>query len=110
MLFWIIVKVALKSLMANKLRSILAVLGIIIGVGAVISMLAVGAGTQKQVLDTIQAMGTNLLVVRPGQRGTMGVMSGTQQNLTLDDAETILKQAAGAKAVSPVVGMAPLLP
>jgi putative ABC transport system permease protein len=104
MIFWMILKVALKSLLANKLRSILAMLGIIIGVGAVISMLAIGTGAQHAVTDRISAMGTNLLIVRPGQRGTGGVMSGTQQNLTLDDAQTILTSVAGVHAVAPVVG------
>jgi putative ABC transport system permease protein len=103
MIFWMILKVALKSLMANKLRSVLAMLGIIIGVGAVIAMLAIGAGTQASVMNRISSMGTNLLVVRPGQRGTGGVMSGTQQNLTLDDAATLLTQIKGIKAVAPVV-------
>jgi putative ABC transport system permease protein len=102
MIFWMILKVALKSLMANKLRSILAMLGIIIGVGAVIAMLAIGAGTQQSVMNRISAMGTNLLVVRPGQRGTGGVMSGTQQNLTLDDTAAIL-QVKGVKQIAPVV-------
>jgi putative ABC transport system permease protein len=104
MIFWTILKVALKSLLANKLRSMLAMLGIIIGVSAVISMLAIGAGTQKAVIDQFSAFGTNLLVVRPGQRGTGGVMSGTQQNLTLEDAEAILREVPQIKAVTPVVG------
>jgi len=104
MIFWTILKVALRSLLANKLRSILAMLGIIIGVSAVISMLAIGAGTQKAVIDQFTAMGTNLLVVRPGQRGTGGVMSGTQQNLTLEDAQAILDQVPGIRAITPVVG------
>ena len=103
MIFWMILKVALKSLMANKLRSVLAMLGIIIGVGAVIAMLAIGAGTQASVMNRISAMGTNLLVVRPGQRGTGGVMSGTQQNLTLDDAAVLLTQVKGIRAVAPLV-------
>jgi putative ABC transport system permease protein len=103
MIFWMIFKVAFKSLLANKLRSVLAMLGIIIGVGAVISMLAIGAGAQKSVMDRIGAMGTNLLVVRPGQRGTGGVMSGTQQNLTVDDAQAVLKEVANVHSVSPVV-------
>jgi putative ABC transport system permease protein len=100
--FWLIVKVALKSLAANKLRSILAVLGIIIGVGAVISMLALGAGARASVMQRISAMGTNLLVVRPAQRGSGGVMSGTQQNLTLDDAQAVLK-LEGVAQIAPVV-------
>jgi putative ABC transport system permease protein len=104
MIFWMTLKVALKSLMANKLRSVLAMLGIIIGVGAVISMLAIGQGAQKSVLERIGAMGTNLLMVRPGQRGTGGVMSGTQQNMTVEDAEAVLKELSGVHAVAPVVG------
>jgi len=104
MIFWMILKVALKSLLANKLRSVLAMLGIIIGVGAVISMLAIGAGAQRSIVDRVSAMGTNLLIVRPGQRGTGGVMSGTQQNLTLDDAQAILTDVKNVHAVAPVVG------
>ena len=84
MYFVIILKVAMKSLMASKLRSFLAVLGIIIGVGAVVAMLAIAAGAKSQVLSSISAMGTDLLVVRPAQRGSGGVMSGLQQNLNLD--------------------------
>ena len=102
MMLWMIVKVALKSLSANKLRSVLAMLGIIIGVGAVISMLALGAGAKKSILDRMSAMGTNLLIIRPGQRGSMGVMSGTQQNLTLEDAEAMLS-LEGVDRVAPVV-------
>ena len=67
MLFWTIVKVGLKSLVANPLRSFLAMLGIIIGVAAVISMLALGAGAKKQTMDRIQANGANLLTIWPGQ-------------------------------------------
>lgn len=103
MLFWTIIKVALKSLVANKLRTLLAMLGIIIGVGAVISMLAMGAGAQKQVLERISQMGTNLLIIRPAQRGSMGVMSGTQQNLTVEDAEALLREIASIRQVAPVV-------
>jgi putative ABC transport system permease protein len=106
MIFWTIVRVAIRSLLANKLRSILAMLGIIIGVGAVIAMLAIGAGTQKAVLEQFSKFGTNLLVVRPGSRGTMGANTGTQQNLTVDDAEAIVK-VSGVKSVSPVVGGRP---
>ena len=102
MLFFTIIKVSLKSLLVNKLRSFLAMLGIIIGVAAVISMLALGAGAQKQVLDRMTAMGTNLLIVRPGQRGTGGVISGTQQTLTMDDAEAIVNLLPNTERVAPV--------
>jgi putative ABC transport system permease protein len=104
MLFWMIIKVAFKSLMANKLRSVLAMLGIIIGVAAVIAMLAIGTGARQQVLDKITAMGTNLLVVRPSPRGTGGIISGTQLNLTVDDASAILAKVDHVSSLAPVVG------
>jgi len=104
MLIWTIIKVSLKSLMANKMRSFLAMLGIIIGVGAVISMMAMGTGAQQNVMKQISSMGTNLLVVRPGQRGSMGIMSGSQQNLTLLDVQAILDEVKGIGKVAPVVG------
>jgi putative ABC transport system permease protein len=103
MLFLTIVKVALKSLLANKLRSLLAMLGIIIGVGAVISMLALGAGAQQQVMERIGSMGTNLLIVRPAQRGSGGVMSGTAQSLTVADALAIVEELPEVRQVAPVV-------
>ena len=103
MLFWTMVRSALKSLLAHKLRSFLAMLGIIIGVGAVISMLALGAGAQRQVMERISAMGTNLLVVRPGQRGFRGVRTGTEENLTLRDAHAILDEVPGIRQIAPVV-------
>ena len=103
MLFWTIIKVALKSLLANKLRTFLAMLGIIIGVGSVISMLAIGAGAQKQVMERIASMGTNLLIIHPAQRGLRGVMSDTSQRLKLEDAKAILEKVPGVFQVAPVV-------
>lgn len=102
--FWTILKVAVRSLFANRLRTLLSMLGIIIGVGAVISMLALGAGAQKQVLAGIQSMGTNLLVVRSGQAGLRGVSQGAQDNLTVQDAETLLQKVPEVATVAPVVG------
>ncbi|MBI5016877.1 MAG: ABC transporter permease [Deltaproteobacteria bacterium] len=102
-LFPAILKVGLKSLVANKLRSFLAMLGIIIGVGAVIAMLALGAGAQKQVLDRFTAMGTNVLLVMPAQRGSAGVISGSQQNLKIDDALAVAREVAGVTFVAPAV-------
>jgi putative ABC transport system permease protein len=102
-LIWTVLKVGLKSLRANPLRSVLAVLGIIIGVAAVIAMLAIGSGAKKQVLDRFSAMGTNLLIVMPGQRGQHGVMTGTQQNLTLEDAQAIAAEVPEVRLVSPGV-------
>jgi putative ABC transport system permease protein len=103
MLFWIILKVGIKSLLANKLRSILAMLGIIIGVAAVIAMLAMGSGAQKQIMDQFTAMGTNLLTISPGQRGSHGVVSGTQQNLTLEQAQAIANEVKDVTMVAPGV-------
>jgi putative ABC transport system permease protein len=103
MLFWTIVKVALKSLVANKLRSFLAMLGIIIGVGAVISMLAMGAGAKRDVMKRITAMGTNLLVVRPSHHGVGGVITGDAQNLILDDAKAIVNEVSNIRQIAPVV-------
>ncbi len=103
MLLWTILKVAIRSLLANKLRSFLAMLGIIIGVGAVISMLALGAGAQKQVMDRVTAMGTNLLIIRPGSTSRGGVRSGSRENLKIEDAEAILNEVENVVAVAPVV-------
>jgi putative ABC transport system permease protein len=97
------IRVALKSLFANKLRSFLAMLGVIIGVGAVISMLAIAAGAKAEVMSRIASMGTNLLVIRPGQHGPPGVRSGTRENLTVDDAKAILEKLPAVEQVSPVV-------
>jgi len=103
MLFWTIVKVALKSLLANKMRSILSMLGIIIGVAAVISMLALGAGAQKQILDRITAMGANLLIVKAGTPPKAGVRMNMAQTLELEDGLALLEQVSEIKALSPIV-------
>jgi len=103
MLFWMIVKVAFESLIANKMRSILAMLGIIIGVAAVIAMLAIGSGAQKRVMDQFNSMGTNLIMVTPAQMGVGGVTVGTRVNLKVKDAMTIVHKVDGIKNVSPSV-------
>ncbi|MBX7246093.1 MAG: ABC transporter permease [Candidatus Sumerlaeaceae bacterium] len=103
MLFWTIVKVALKSIAANKLRSILTMLGVIIGVAAVIAMLALGAGTREKITESVRQMGANLLTVSPGQRQTFGVRQGTQENLTLEDAQAVLAQVPEITMVTPEV-------
>lgn len=103
MMTWMLAKVGAKALLANKLRSFLAVLGIIIGVGAVISMLALGAGTRANILQRVSSMGTNLLIVRPGLRGRRGVMTGISQTMTLEDAAAIAEKVDGVEWVSPVV-------
>ena len=90
MLIGEIISVALGALRANKLRSLLTMLGIVIGVAAVIAMIALGNGAQKAVKDRISALGTTLLTVQPGQAfGMGGVRSGEQQKMTMDDAKAI---------------------
>ncbi len=103
MLIWTIIKISIRSLIANKLRSFLAILGIIIGVGAVISMMALGNGAQKKVMKDISSMGTNLLIVRPGQSRGRGVMSGSMQTLKVSDAMSIAREIENVQAVSPSV-------
>ena len=101
--FWISVKVALRGLLANKMRSLLTMLGIIIGVGAVIAMLAFGEGAKIQVTEQIRSFGTNLLVIRPGLQGVRGVRQSAKENLTLADAEAIRTQVPGVEFVAPEV-------
>ena len=96
-----IFKVALQAIRANKLRSLLTALGIIIGVGAVITMLALGSGAQKAVQDRIAAMGPDLLSIYPGQnfRGGIAIMGNI--NLTMDDDTALANSARYLKAVIP---------
>ena len=103
MLFWTTVKVGLRSLLANKLRSLLTMLGIIIGVGAVISMLAMGAGAKQQVMSRISSMGTNLLFIRAGQSQGGGVRGGQVQTLKLADGEALLAEVPNIRRLAPVV-------
>ena len=85
MLLGEIIQVALSAIRANKLRSLLTMLGIIIGVGAVITMVALGSGAQKSVQDRIQALGPTLLSIFPGQNFRGGVAITQAQSLTYDD-------------------------
>jgi ABC-type antimicrobial peptide transport system permease subunit len=102
-MFWIIIKVSLRSLWANRLRSILAMLGIIIGVSAVIFVLSLVEGVHKSVMGKIESLGTNLLIIMPGARGTNGVVTGTQQNLKLPDVMALLHTIPQIRSLAPVV-------
>jgi putative ABC transport system permease protein len=86
-------QVAWDSLMANKLRSVLTTLGVLIGVAAVITMLAIGQGAREQQLQLIQQMGANVVLVFPGQfrRGAVGFGMGSVQTLTMRDIEALSK-------------------
>jgi macrolide transport system ATP-binding/permease protein len=82
-------KTALRSLRANQFRTALTLLGIIIGVAAVVSMLAVGEGSQKKVMDQMKAMGTNILSIRPGAPGLRG--NNDVATLVPTDAEAVVE-------------------
>lgn len=98
-----ILKMATVSLRINKMRSILTSLGIIIGVSAVIIMLAVGSGASKKIAQDMEAMGSNLLMVRSASAKSGGVRmgSGTRPTLTLKDAEAMEVKCRGILAVAP---------
>ena len=98
-------KMALESILRNRMRSFLTMLGIIIGVGSVIAMLSVGQGAQMSVENNIASLGTNLLIVMPGSYGGGGVNRGASSynRLELSDAEAIAEKAEHVAAVSAVV-------
>ncbi len=93
--------VAFQSIRANKLRSSLTMLGIIIGVGAVITMVALGSGAQKAVEDQIASLGANTFTIYPGQSFRGGVAQGDRVNLTTDDYLAIKREARLIKEVVP---------
>ena len=102
MLFGEIITVALGALRANKLRSVLTMLGIVIGVAAVIAMIALGTGAQQAVKERISALGTTLLTINPGQQRGMGVViADAQAKLTMDDAKALDENATELLAVQP---------
>ncbi|HEY5060086.1 MAG TPA: ABC transporter permease [Gemmatimonadaceae bacterium] len=102
MLIGEILSVALGALRANKLRSLLTMLGIVIGVGAVIAVVALGTGAQQAVKARIAALGTTLLTVSPGQQRGGGIaIAGGQQRLVIDDAKAVDERAQHILAVQP---------
>lgn len=96
-------RIALRALLANKMRSSLTLLGIIIGVGAVIAMIAVGSGAKKRIEEQIASMGSNLLVVMSGSATSGGIRfgAGTVPTLTVEDAKAIASEIPGIKYVAP---------
>ena len=103
MSFLATLKVALAALRVNKLRSALTMLGIIIGVGAVIAMTAIGAGAQARVEDQIKSLGSNLIIVLPGNFTSGGVRmgSGSQMTLTEDDAALMPREVPEIEVAAP---------
>jgi putative ABC transport system permease protein len=98
-------RIATRALRVNKLRSALTVLGIVVGVAAVVCMVSVGAGAQAEVSEKIRTLGANLLLVMPGARNSGGARleSGTQPTLTEEDAASIRRELADAQVVAPLL-------
>jgi putative ABC transport system permease protein len=101
----IILKVASKSIMKARMRSLLTALGIIIGVAAVVVMVAIGDGAQQKVEQSIASLGTNLIIITPGSSNTGGVRGGmgSFSRFTFDDVDKIKNEATLIKGVSPLV-------
>lgn len=101
----VLVKVAVQSILKNKMRSLLTMLGIVIGVGAVIVMVAVGQGAQSRIEQQIQNLGTNMIVITPGssQQGGVSQGAGTFNRLSLADAEKLKREGGQLSAVTPVI-------
>ena len=99
-------KVALRALQINKMRSFLTMLGIIIGVGAVIVMVAIGAGAREMIAQQIASMGSNLLMVVPGATTAGGARmgGGSASSLTSDDAKAIKEECPAVKTIAPFWG------
>ena len=95
---------ALREIRRNLLRSFLTILGIVIGVGAVITMVTLGNGATRMVADQISSLGSNLLIMRPGQRLGPGRDSAGAPKFRVADGEAILAQINGLQAVAPAVG------
>ncbi len=97
------VRIAVRSLRVNKLRSALTMLGIIIGVGAVIAMVAVGSGAQARVAEQIQSLGSNLIIVLSGSTTSGGIRlgQGTQLTITEDDALAIEREVQAVQVAAP---------
>jgi putative ABC transport system permease protein len=103
MFLWEVIKVAFRGIMANKMRSFLTMLGIIIGVAAIIAMLSLGEGAKQQVTESIQRFGTNLLRIRPGAARLGRVRTGSVETLTIEDAGAIKKDIPNIRLVAPQV-------
>ena len=99
------IKISLRALSVNKMRSGLTMLGIIIGVAAVITMLAVGKGARNKISEQISAVGSNLIIVIPGSTTSGGIRlaSGSTQNLTRTDADAIRNECSSVQTAAPVL-------
>ncbi|HZF24970.1 MAG TPA: ABC transporter permease [Steroidobacteraceae bacterium] len=100
----VLIKVATQSILKNKLRMFLTMLGIVIGVAAVIVMVAIGSGAQSTIQKQVSNLGTNMIFIMPGASGQGGVSqgAGTFNRLTLQDAEKLKRESTLLVGVSPV--------
>ncbi|WP_455376112.1 ABC transporter permease [Kaarinaea lacus] len=106
-MLWNALLMSLREIRRNTLRSFLTILGIVIGVAAVIVMVTIGGGATVQVSQQLQSLGTNLLQVRPGQRGHgPGGTRETARLFEVEDAKAIAAQISGLSAVAPVASSA----
>jgi putative ABC transport system permease protein len=98
-------KIAIRALVRNKLRAILTMLGIIIGVASVIAMLAIGEGSKKNIQDQMSTMGTNLIMIMPNmqQRGGVSLGASSSMVLRMSDVEALRNEATSISEVSPQV-------
>ncbi|HDZ06037.1 hypothetical protein LCGC14_0129960 [marine sediment metagenome] len=98
-------KIAFKAIILNKTRTLLTMLGIIIGVASVIAMLAIGEGSKESIRSTISSMGSNMITIRPGadDRGPARGSGGDVQTLTLANYETIKNQSTLLSYITPIV-------
>ncbi len=100
-----LIKIAVNALLRNKMRAFLTMLGVIIGVGSVIAMLAIGQGSKKSIQEQVSSMGSNMILVFPGTQSRGGVQLGygSSMALTLDDVNAIARECNLVKMVSPEV-------
>ncbi len=102
-MFFETLKIALRSLYSNKMRTLLSMLGIIIGVAAVIAIISIASGSQAQVTSSISDMGSNLITISPGfRRGRFGRFGSSAENIfTMELAEAIVDYCPSVKSIAP---------
>jgi putative ABC transport system permease protein len=105
MLWYYIIRLALRSILKNRMRSLLTTLGIVIGVASVIALVSIGRGTQAKIEGQIATLGTNLITIRPGRATSFGVSKGASSlnTLTMEDIDRIEEDAPSVAHVTPLI-------
>ena len=103
--YWNLFRIAFKAILSNKLRSFLTMLGMIIGVGSVITMLAIGQGSKESIREQLSEMGSNMIMIHPGgdRRGGVRLDASAMQTLKAEDYEDILEECPHVAACTPQV-------